>query len=672
MKVLTNRPNKPKTTPSGAGFKTKGSPGSKENTSLSSKYLGLLKRKDETMKEASGNDKEFCKTISNAETRELKDMGKVFHDSRKTNNKTNNDKLIAFKKEMLILAPKQSAPKENVCGFRTEPDYNCSFEGSTLFKAFRSPPVNNKLTLQNSLLNSYNSTGKTKTKSTLSKGSTPTLLSLVERKSECAQDNSVRQSIKDPRPLSKAFGLEASYIFVSEDVKVPNRCTNHPDKKSKYYVRDEELLSNDGGVEVLPAFCSNCTFNLVKHGYSCEEIVSKDENFKKAKLSAFLEKLKKQKENCEDVVRILDGKSEACAEILDAEMAKIDAYFDAVIEDLNAQRASISKRLITTYNNSNATLSDFKAAFNDYLGEFKTITQDIDQSYTQIIKNTEIEPFNDILNNYKERIDEFKETNWQLERIKIFSENISFNMPVEVLQSRLNIRYELCKEQSKIIDSKVIDLSTANPDIPVHVMNIIVPDSISDFPIEDDPCYRSNLTDEFFKRSALSNGDVNVSFDKDYKPDPCILNSLIGISRLSIKGQDSDRSTGRLSTALDRINNSQTQMNNQYMRLLGLVKKTSWSLHEDNHIEEPVAEIEEQEEIDQNIFEFEGHDAGDMLSKQTPDLSGKTNQSEYLKDYFLALSSNMGDNDIRTNIEQNIVNRNEVRELFKSQKVLFQ
>lgn len=669
MKALSTRPTKLQPNPTGIGFKAKGSPTTKENTSTSSKYLNLLKRRDEGFRDSPKTDGYPTKTLAGPEHRELKDFNKVLNDSRKANTPTNRDKVSEIRKELLVFNTGNTGVNAHQQLFlRSEADYNPNSDVNAMYKAFRSPPVNNKMIPQNNILSSYNSTGKSRTRSPIHRGGNQASVNLVDRKSEYATEKSSFQMKKEARISGISSGLESSFIVISDKLRVRSRCNNHPEKKSKYYVKNDESSKSEGSMGILPAFCSSCTFNLVKSGHACEEIVTTGEQFKKTKLNSFVEKLKREKENCDDIILVLDNKSETTTGLLSSEMKKIDTYFDLLIDDLNAQRNAISERLISTFNNSSNVLIDFRSAFADFLSEFNNISHDIDSTYNKIIKNSEIEPFNQILDNYKERINEFRDTNKQLEKIKLFNEKVLFGAPAETLSSRLLVKFDIHTEYSKIIDTKKIDLSLTRQSETIPSMRIMVPDSLSDLPIEDDRDYSNNIMDESFKKSALSKSDVNVSFDKDFQVESNYHANFITNHRES-KGVDSEKVPTKLTTALDRISSSQTQMNSQYLKLLGLMKKSDKPQFDENPLGEPE---EEPEEPDQNIFEFDGIEVKDMMNKQTPDLSGKSDQPEYLKDYFQALNNNQGDTDIRMNIKQNIINRSDARDQFRSQKVLFE
>lgn len=664
MKAHPNRLNKQPQSTTTNTPKTKILPGCKENASISSKYLSLLKRKTELIRGSPKTETSSWRLITNIEPKDVQDFSKVLIESRKDNSVSSKLKMNN-KKDVLVFSTGHNALNgQNHTFNRSEVNYNNN-QDNAIYKAFRSPPVSTKLTPQTHMMSTFNSTGKGRTKSPIGRSSNLGVMNAVEKKGD-----SVRNSRVESVGVSSILSQESNYIIINESIKVNNKCANHPDKKSKYYVKDDQISLNSSEQAILPAFCSNCTFNLVKNGFTCEEIIATGEQFKKEKLAVFLEKLQKEKENCEFVIRALDNKSDGFKHTLGAEISKIDSYFDGLIENLNMQKNVIADKLISTFGNSTHDITEFKSIFADFYNEFETIQQDIDATYTKIIKNSEIEPFNEILGNYKERLNEFKETNNQLENLKLYNGKVDFEVQPELLKPKLTIKYDITTETSKIIDAKLINLClTANSKPNPQHLNIQMPDSITDLPLEEDPNTAQNTIEDSFRKSAFSKSDVNVSFDKDYPVELLHSREEYNRGRRSSKGMDSERYTEKLSSALDRINNSQSVRNNQYLKLIGLMKKPDKQLmvHEKENVSSGISEIEEH-----NIFEIEGVDFKELLNKQTPDLGLKSEQPEYLKDYFQALTNNMNNNDIRMNIEMNLVNKDDGKDQFKSQKVLFQ
>lgn len=668
MKVYTARPSKPQQNTSGFNLKNKGSPTSKENVSISSKYLSLLKRKTDSVKNSPRNDNHLIRTTNDRELKELKDFNKVLHESRKDNTSSNKLKATGIKKELLVFSTGQISNNNQLLFHRSEADSNINQDSNAIYKTFRSPPVSSKLIAQNNIMSSFNSTGKNRSKSPLGKNTKQALLTYLDKKDDSVIPRST-SSIKNEKEVVRDQILkDSSYTAITKDIKVHNRCINHPEKKSKYYVKDDEIIKGNDDEIILPAFCSNCTFNLVKNGYVCEEIITTGEQFKKEKLAIFVSKLKQDKENCQSFIHVLENKNDIFNQLLNAEVNKVDFYFNSLIENLNAQRNVITERIMGTYNNSNNILADFKYAFSDYLSEFDTIDQDIEATYHKIIKSSELKPFNEILGNYEERINEFKETTQQLESLKIFNERVHFGISADAMKTQLNVKFDINAEYSRIVDTKSIDMGVTRSTDTTPNIRFVVSDSISELPIEDDPYYSQHIADDSIRKSAFSKSDVNVSFDKDFQIDLSHTKTDDNCDLTVSKIHESERSKSKLSNALERISNSQSVMNNEYQRLIGLIKKGSQHQMDENNN----GLVNDENKDENNIFEFESENFNDMLNKQTPDLGVKLDQPEYLKDYYQALSNNVGNTDIRMNIEKNMVYQTEIKDQFKSQKVLFQ
>ena len=665
MKTISTRQGRQNPGGLSAISKTKASPSTKENTSISSKYLSLLKRKPENAKDSPKTDSRPNKTMKGQEAKDFKDFSKILHESKKENTTSSKVKERHPKKDLLVFNTGQSCANDSqqfFCRNETEPHAN--FEHNAIYKTFRSPPVNSKLTPQSYLMNSFNSVGKSRTRSPINKPISQNFKKQEENKLAPGNDRRFGNLNAESQLQKNNPSPSVCYISLGDGVKVRNRCSNHPQKKSKYYVKDEKISTDEDGTKILPAFCSNCTFSLVKNGYACEEIKASEEETKKEKLNAFIDKLAREKENCEAVARILNSKHQTLKQVMDQETSKVDDYFDALVEDLNAQRKAIKKRLGYTYDSSAGILGDFIDAFGDFQTEFSTINQDIELTYDKIIKSSEIGPFNEILDSYKERLSEFREVNEHLEQVSLKTEGVNFRLPYESMSSRFRVNYDIKTDQAKIIDSKEIDLSINDGQTQPQVVNIVVPDSISDFPIEESPeCPPSNLEDSFRK------SDVNVSIDRGYTTEGQLVKpeSFNDITVSNVR--ESVKSQQKLSSALDRISNSQSITNNQYLKLLGLMKKETKPQIDDDteNCEEP-----EGEEADQNIFELENKDLEELLNKQTPDLGCKLDHPEYLQDYYQSMCTNVGNTDISLNIQENITKKEGGVGQLKSQKILFQ
>lgn len=638
---------------------SKGYPYNKENASPSSKFINLLKRKDKKSRESHRNSDSTSNHIPLFDPNELKylikrntnlicanNKSKNFVKSNRITSITKNDSLKTPAQELVNVKDNQSVNKIDYKG---------------LLKVIQSP-TKNILKLKDFLPENYRSADKRTTVTALNRSSNQIYGDVSQKRFELKSDRSspnlkiiTIESQTNIKPL-------AEYRTVYPGFKVNSCCVNHPNKRSKYFIKNAPAFNKD--VEITqPGYCSNCTFNLVKNGRNCEEIILGEQSYKENKLSDFLQNLRKEQDNCEYGLQTLTIKGEDMTNRLQKEIGKVDLYFDLLIDNLNKQRSHIAERLINNFTQSSNMLADLRSSLTSFKSEFGVISKDIDATYNMIIETPHVEPFDEIIKCYTSKLEENRQLLKKLENLKVSYERVEFDKKIEAIRHELQVPFEircvhygLIELKSDISNQTYLenDIISKNMQVSLSLSNLLTEERLengSDIKLANNPQNLAlNKSDDKFCRTN------NIDSELTHKD---ASTSEVIQARPGFKVDTYENSI--------RTQNSMQLLDIQLLHLKGVTSQHG-SFQSGNNIES-----NDQVEVisgNDQLFELERSDLTELFKKPTPDLDVKDDPAEQIREYYNSFMTNRTIKDGRQDPRNDQTDHFKLKD-FKSQKVLF-
>lgn len=589
----------------------KSSPYYKENINhISSKYLSLLKGKRNSSKKRL-EEKKLRPTNLNTQSKS----------TRSIISKNSPDHQKSFSKSFV----KNQKSKKNIKGKDREnkkkskkPKKTKKFYSNMRLveKGFRSPPLPKRLK-NHKFQSIYNSTGKI----TIEK-KTKTKKSKINQITYKA-----KESIKIPK--NKNYNYKGKIILLNDNIGINELCLNHDNKMSTFFLDLELNIKNNYFKKVLQGFCSLCAVHLVKQGFDCKQIMTKEELERKKKIENFVGDLENERENCSKTENVLKIKMDDLKKNYEIQTDKINSFYSNLYEKLEKKRNSYIKNLDDIFSDNKNKLNSELKKYEMTNQEFDHIYKDIKEHYEKIIKVIDLGPFNNILDKYRDTLNEYVRFSSKSDDIEVVFSNVDFKKNIEEISRNSDPMAEIKMTKSLLIQKKEIDLT----------------ESIKS--IENEKIRGSRIDEK---------SDVYVSFDENYQNS----NSQFEEERESRKIQRTSENTEKYDMILTKISNSQKEQKMYYNKLLNLSEnlneKEVSEEKEQNNLELNKKKLQEEydSESDRQVFEIMD-DENDWEMKQTPDLGGEKT-GDYLKNHLDNISKNYMNSEINKNISQNLIN----------------
>jgi hypothetical protein len=582
----------------------KSSPYYKENINhISSKYLSLLKGKRSSSKKRL-EEKQL--KPSNINTAQSKSTRSIISKHSPENNKSISKSFLKNQKtKKSTLVKDREIPKNSKNFKKPLNSQQLSSSSKILENGFRSPPLP-KTFKTNQFKSIYNSTGKMN----LSKQS-------KNKKQKISQ---IFYKTKDSLLVNKEndFEYNSTLLTLKNNTGVNEYCLNHPDKSSTFYLKLRLTTQIQNSFDkILQGYCSLCAVHLVKQGLECKEIMSEEERVRKQKIESFVEDLESEKENCAKTKKVLKLKMEDLKSNFETERDKINCYYSELYEKFEKNRVTYISDLESVFDQNKNKLNQQLKKYDETEQEFDYIYKDIKEHYEKIIKVIELEPFNNILDKYKETLNEYVNFSNKTENLEIIFSEIEIKKKIEQMVKEINPLIEMRFLKSLVIQKKEIDLTESMKST-------------------------ENLKNS--KNSKEEKSDVYVSFDENCQ------NSTSQFEE-DHNSNGSSAKTAKYDQILQKISNSQKAQKIYYDNLL--------------KFSDPLKQMEEDKKKDdcsssssdfehQKVFEIVD-DENDWEMKQTPDLGGEKTGPENFNNHLTNLN-NHNFNHINVDINKNISN----------------
>lgn len=281
------------------------------------------------------------------------------------------------------------------------------------------------------------------------------------------QDNSVspNKDIKSPRgtlttirkgqlpdSMVKMLGEYKGGYRDVEDFNVTNNCIMHHNKKAKFMVR---------GCIRSAGLCSKCAVKLAKDGYGVEELLIEDtEMTKKAQLETFLGDLHKVLDKYDNLDRIRAYKAGDYVKTGQKRINLIETLFKDLHNILTAKKQTWIDIVKSDIENVGQDIENYGRWINDNRSELNIMKSDIKSNYHDIIQKVDQFKFNEILNHFKEKLQEINicgdETSFREPRNFDYLDNKAIITQFDILIERLltkNTYGGFSKANSKLLKS---------------------------------------------------------------------------------------------------------------------------------------------------------------------------------------------------------------------------
>lgn len=241
-------------------------------------------------------------------------------------------------------------------------------------------------------------------------------------------------------------------VVVSKDVMINEYCIDHPDKKSKFYIKNNIFSKEDGDMKLYRGFCSKCSVQMAMKGFTVEEVMREDEFNRKARIEGFLQLLAKIQKN--DLIKL--NKVQNATALLNAYYKQqqdiVDNVFYEIGEILRQKKQIIVHSINLFKETSFAQLDSLSAAIKVKLDTINAMKSDIDSNLEKIITKIDTSPFNQILTNYEHNLDNLNKQITERSQIGKIEIKSKFKGEVEVSLKRL-------VEEAFVLQKIPIDIS---------------------------------------------------------------------------------------------------------------------------------------------------------------------------------------------------------------------
>lgn len=603
----------------------KSSPYYKENINhISSKYLSLLKGKRNSSKKRLEEKKlrqTNLNTVQSKSTRSI--ISKNSPDHQKSFSKS-------FIKNQKIKKNIKGKDRENKKKSKKPKKSQKFYNNIRLVeKGFRSPPLPKRLK-KNQFQSIYNSTGKI----------------TIEKRTKIKKSKIGPASYKNKESVKiikeENYDFKGNIILLNNNIGINENCLNHSDKKSTFFLDLVLNIKKDKYFEkILQGFCSLCAVHLVKQGFDCKEIMTKEEIVRKKKIENFVEDLENERENCSKTENVLKLKLDDLKKNYEIQTDKINSFYSNLYEQLEKKRNSYIKDLDNIFTNNKKKLNSELKKYKMTNQEFEHIYKDIKEHYEKIIKVIDLGPFNNILDKYRDTLNEYVKFSLKSDNIEVIFSNVDFKKNIEEISKNSDPIAEIKMTKSLLIQKKEIDLT----------------ESIKS--IENEKIIGSRIDEK---------SDVYVSFDENYQNTNSQFEEERDINKMPRNSENAEK----YDKILTKISNSQKEQKIYYNNLLNSAnlnekevkdeKKNQFhKINSNEEFQNPNSNEEFQKsnfndefsDSDQQVFEIIDDNNWEM--KQTPDLGGEKN-GDYLKNHLDNICKDYMNNEINRNISQNLIN----------------
>lgn len=427
-------------------------------------------------------------------------------------------------------------------------------------------------------------------------------------------------------------------LFEADGIKVTYTCINHQQKRSKYYiVQDDQLRRATGGnLSFLRGVCSKCAVYLGQLGFKCIEI-----EFGREKLD-LLKSYIKNLEHVEDhQLIVLTQTNEAIANLethYENEFSALEEFegsIDKIIKMLNENKSKMRNILISESRKEMEKFTEIKAEIQDNLDFLGATKKDIERNIDPILRDFAIGKIESILSGYSQKL-----------------QMISVSTPQTLLStSVLKINkvdqeeiFEIGSQLSKWFNIEKTDfvMSNSQPALIEHSYNqeafrderIGTEDEIDDE--DDEPKHAPE-----HQKGQKNPSEVYVSFDNREKFESAIWNQQsLQSGTYSIDGSESKRpkeqgSTSKYISILDKITESQNEKNDFYATLVGDEQNDEGISSIHSNQSKHGSELSEQEDCPRDFLISIPIDSGQMQNLGTPEWGkSRDDMPEHMKQAF--------------------------------------
>jgi hypothetical protein len=565
---------------------------------------------------------------------------------------------------------------------------------------FRSPPVAHKNLAVTLLTNGFHSGGKLNIPGNMKKDITPiTPLSNTHNPvqklllnngtskmlASPPKNNDSQSMLLNSNALSLSLLLnptvpyKGTYIAFNDKVKINSHCLIHQEKKSKFYAKSLPLDTSMSKHGVVRGFCSKCAITLVKNGIECDEwspeepfscnclknsngepcvkcmpsnppaLDSRAENLtpveiqRKDRIAVFWNDLFKNKEACVQTIDALSKKRKENEFGYENQLKELNGYFTELYNALEAKRARAVGQIEKIHDSNLTKLNDYISIFEDTLKEYEVMYSDISDNYRNIIMSIESQAFNNVLKQYRQKIQQFDNLVNEVDSLQLSSTQVTFGRPVEAIKTAFDPRIQISLKSNPAIQHKKIDLDESNKQNSITDDNGNFMDSEIDLPAIEMPSNNRPGSETFrSSKGNMTKSDVYISFDPNNSG-----GRLINVH--DSYQQDFDDTfeynrhgdqTKEFGDILKKIDKTQNQCETFYNKLIDRsCKVVSFPIsnRESEKFDHSVIESEER------VFEIESRpDNEDWEQKQTPDLCEKQSPPDHIAEHLKKISQAHG------------------------------
>lgn len=184
---------------------------------------------------------------------------------------------------------------------------------------------------------------------------------------------------------------------------VPGFCVNHPEKKSKYFLKESVDVSGASVPNV--GLCSVCAVKMAQLSFEVFEVLPEEERLRKDEIDSFGVRLKEVKESCDRLDSAISKNLEIVLEHFAREEESIGVVFEKCHQIFERKKEEAIRSLLQRKKQSRELLLAAQNRNMGHLAEMNHVQKDIAENYDSIIKKMESGPLQEILEKLKEKLE---------------------------------------------------------------------------------------------------------------------------------------------------------------------------------------------------------------------------------------------------------------------------
>ena len=151
-------------------------------------------------------------------------------------------------------------------------------------------------------------------------------------------------------------------------------------------------------------FCSKCAISLASKGSKLKEIIASDSALRKAEIEEFLMLLSTTKQGLTDTLNSLMNRCDDIENYYSKQIEKTTFIMNTIQQLIDQERLKAVEFLNKAKYNTIEEIKRYEYQSQNMLEEIDDIHSDIEKNMDNIVKNIDIQPFNDIISRYKQKL----------------------------------------------------------------------------------------------------------------------------------------------------------------------------------------------------------------------------------------------------------------------------